>query len=84
MILSDCIFCVSNFSSFTLTNQNQWITHTENQMIIHSGIQDCLAEDRRHKSRYHFRILVPSDSVGAVIGKQGATVKQIKQTTHAK
>ncbi|CAF1161516.1 unnamed protein product [Adineta ricciae] len=33
---------------------------------------------------YPLRILVPSDSVGAVIGKQGATVKQIKQTTHAK
>jgi predicted RNA-binding protein YlqC (UPF0109 family) len=31
-----------------------------------------------------FRILVPSDSVGAIIGKQGATVKQIKQATHAK
>ena len=31
-----------------------------------------------------FRILVPSDAVGAIIGKQGSTVKQIKQTTHAK
>lgn len=31
-----------------------------------------------------FRILVPSDSVGAIIGKQGSIVKQIKQTTHAK
>ncbi|CAF0864069.1 unnamed protein product [Adineta ricciae] len=30
------------------------------------------------------RILVPSDSVGAIIGKQGSTVKQIKQITHAK
>ncbi|CAF4054425.1 unnamed protein product, partial [Rotaria sp. Silwood2] len=29
-------------------------------------------------------ILVPSDSVGAIIGKQGSTVKQIKQKTHAK
>ncbi|UJR10444.1 hypothetical protein I4U23_014648 [Adineta vaga] len=33
---------------------------------------------------YPLRILVPSDSVGAIIGKQGATVKQIKQNTHAK
>jgi len=33
---------------------------------------------------YPLRILVPSDSVGAIIGKQGATIKQIKQTTHAK
>ncbi|CAF1204566.1 unnamed protein product [Adineta steineri] len=33
---------------------------------------------------YPLRILVPSDSVGAIIGKQGSTVKQIKQTTHAK
>ncbi len=31
-----------------------------------------------------YRILVPSDSVGAIIGKQGSTVKQIKQATHAK
>lgn len=31
-----------------------------------------------------FRILVPSDSVGAIIGKQGSTVKQIKQAAHAK
>lgn len=27
---------------------------------------------------------MPSDAVGAIIGKQGATVKQIKQTAHAK
>ncbi|UJR35485.1 hypothetical protein I4U23_028240 [Adineta vaga] len=33
---------------------------------------------------YPLRILVPSDSVGAIIGKQGSTVKQIKQSTHAK
>ncbi len=33
---------------------------------------------------YSNRILVPSDSVGAIIGKQGSTVKQIKQATHAK
>ncbi|CAF0833533.1 unnamed protein product [Adineta steineri] len=33
---------------------------------------------------YPLRILVPSDSVGAIIGKQGTTVKQIKQTTHTK
>jgi len=33
---------------------------------------------------YPLRILVPSDSVGAIIGKQGSTVKQIKQTAHAK
>jgi predicted RNA-binding protein YlqC (UPF0109 family) len=30
------------------------------------------------------RVLVPSDSVGAIIGKQGSTVKQIKQSAHAK
>ena len=30
------------------------------------------------------RILVPSDAVGAIIGKQGSTIKQIKQATHAK
>ncbi|CAF3385033.1 unnamed protein product [Rotaria sp. Silwood1] len=35
-------------------------------------------------SDYPLRILVPSDSVGAIIGKQGSTVKQIKQKTHAK
>ncbi|CAF1124334.1 unnamed protein product [Rotaria sordida] len=33
---------------------------------------------------YPLRILVPSDSVGAIIGKQGSTVKQIKQTARAK
>jgi predicted RNA-binding protein YlqC (UPF0109 family) len=33
---------------------------------------------------YPLRILVPSDSVGAIIGKQGSTVKQIKQAAHAK
>jgi predicted RNA-binding protein YlqC (UPF0109 family) len=32
----------------------------------------------------YYRILVPSDSVGAIIGKQGSTVKQIKQSAHAK
>lgn len=41
-----------------------------------------------HKKLFYFiflrRILVPSDSVGAIIGKQGTTVKQIKQKTHAK
>ncbi|CAF1600408.1 unnamed protein product [Rotaria magnacalcarata] len=33
---------------------------------------------------YPLRIVVPSDSVGAIIGKQGSTVKQIKQTARAK
>ncbi|CAF4657594.1 unnamed protein product [Rotaria socialis] len=33
---------------------------------------------------FPLRILVPSDAVGAIIGKQGSTVKQIKQKTHAK
>ncbi|CAF4547620.1 unnamed protein product [Rotaria sp. Silwood1] len=33
---------------------------------------------------YPLRILVPSDSVGAIIGKQGSTVKQIKQAARAK
>lgn len=35
-------------------------------------------------NEYPLRILVPSDSVGAIIGKQGSIVKQIKQNTHAK
>lgn len=35
-------------------------------------------------NEYPLRILVPSDSVGAIIGKQGATIKQIKQNSHAR
>lgn len=35
-------------------------------------------------NEYPLRILVPSDSVGAIIGKQGSIVKQIKQNTQAK
>lgn len=35
-------------------------------------------------NEYPLRILVPSDAVGAIIGKQGSIVKQIKQTTQTK
>ncbi|CAF0820324.1 unnamed protein product [Didymodactylos carnosus] len=38
----------------------------------------------RPPNDYPLRILVPSECVGAIIGKGGAQIKQIKQQTHAK
>ncbi len=55
-------------------------------MIIHFGRNNIYLR-KLNNSIYifiYYRILVPSDSVGAIIGKQGSTVKQIKQTAHAK
>ena len=52
-------------------------------MNIHYGkMKFC--QSRMKGILIRFRILVPSDAVGAIIGKQGSTVKQIKQATHAK
>lgn len=56
-------------------------------MIIHFGtrrIRLIFENHSNENSSPMFRILVPSDAVGAIIGKQGSTVKQIKQTAHAK
>jgi ribosomal protein S3 len=62
----------------------------DNQVIIHFGrVSATKGSFNAEVSTYlslslWFRILVPSDAVGAIIGKQGSTIKQIKQSTHAK
>ncbi len=71
------------FFEIFLNYKKQWIIHTDNQMIIHFGMKKFLREKILFSILFN-RILVPSDSVGAIIGKQGSTVKQIKQTAHAK
>lgn len=84
VILSDCIFLFRILLSFTLTNKSQWTTHRDNRSITRSGSCTNTPSPSPCSPSLSPRILVPSDAVGAIIGKQGATVKQIKQTTHAK
>ena len=78
VILSNCVF-----NLFLYAYEQKWIIHMNNWMNIHFG-RDPFRAGRACTSHLWFRILVPSDAVGAIIGKQGSTVKQIKQTTHAK